>query len=44
MVDPCTFMVDLSIAFSTDDTTKLMGFVPLVDALLLSNPKPILQL
>ncbi|GJU25032.1 hypothetical protein Tco_1163653 [Tanacetum coccineum] len=44
MVDPCTFMVDPSVAFSADDPTKLMGLVPLVDALLLSNPRPILQL
>ncbi|GKA42993.1 hypothetical protein Tco_0735653 [Tanacetum coccineum] len=44
MVDPCTFMVDPSVAFSTDDPTKLMGFVSLVNALLLSNPIPILQL
>ncbi|GJV31112.1 hypothetical protein Tco_1391512 [Tanacetum coccineum] len=44
MVDLCTFLVDPLIAFSTDDPTKLMDFVPLVDALLLSNHKPILQL
>ncbi|GJZ42101.1 hypothetical protein Tco_0588987 [Tanacetum coccineum] len=44
MVDLCTFMVDPSVAFSADEPIKLMGFVPLVDALLLSNPIPILQL
>ncbi|GJS95481.1 hypothetical protein Tco_0802449 [Tanacetum coccineum] len=44
MVDPSTFMVDMLMAFSADDPTKLMGLVPLVDALLLSNPRPILQL
>ncbi|GJV05628.1 hypothetical protein Tco_1343284 [Tanacetum coccineum] len=44
MVDPCAFMVDPSCAFSADGPTKLMGLLPLVDALLLSNPKPILQL
>nr|GEX41163.1 hypothetical protein [Tanacetum cinerariifolium] len=43
-VDPCTFMVDPSIAFLADDPTKLMVLVPLVDTLPLSNPKPILQL
>ncbi|GJZ86169.1 hypothetical protein Tco_0657779 [Tanacetum coccineum] len=37
-------MVDLSVAFSADDPTKLMVLVSLVDALLLSNPRPILQL
>ncbi|GKC19967.1 heat shock protein 89.1 isoform 2 [Tanacetum coccineum] len=37
-------MVDPSVAFSADDPTKLMGLVPLVDDLLLSNPRPILQL
>ncbi|GKG03998.1 hypothetical protein Tco_0314385, partial [Tanacetum coccineum] len=37
-------MVDSSVAFSADDPTKLMGLVSLVDALLLSNPRPILQL
>ncbi|GKB06279.1 hypothetical protein Tco_0834512 [Tanacetum coccineum] len=37
-------MVDPSVAFSADDSTKLMILVPLVDALLLSNPRPILQL
>nr|GEX82565.1 zf-CCHC domain-containing protein/UBN2 domain-containing protein [Tanacetum cinerariifolium] len=42
-VDPCTFIVDPSIAFSADDPTKLMVLVPLVDALPLSNPRPILQ-
>nr|GEW52922.1 hypothetical protein [Tanacetum cinerariifolium] len=44
MADPSTFKVDPSPANSAFDPTKLMGFVPLVDALLLSNPKPILQL
>ncbi|GKE24849.1 hypothetical protein Tco_1436361 [Tanacetum coccineum] len=44
MMDPCTFMVDPSVAFLADDPTKLMGLVLLVDALLLSNPRPILQL
>ncbi|GJV15443.1 hypothetical protein Tco_1360766 [Tanacetum coccineum] len=43
-VDPCTFIVDPSIAFSVDDPTKLMVFVPLVNALPLSNPRPTLQL
>ncbi|GJY51364.1 putative reverse transcriptase domain-containing protein [Tanacetum coccineum] len=43
-VDTCTFMVDPSVSFSMDDPTKLMFFVPLVDALLSSNPRPILQL
>ncbi|GJW28692.1 hypothetical protein Tco_0045567 [Tanacetum coccineum] len=37
-------MVDSSIAFSVDDPTKLMVLVLLVDTLILSNPKPILQL
>ncbi|GKF63235.1 hypothetical protein Tco_0186683, partial [Tanacetum coccineum] len=44
MVDPCAFMVDPSGAIPADDPTKFMGLVPLVDALLLSNPRPILQL
>ncbi|GJY63394.1 hypothetical protein Tco_0464854 [Tanacetum coccineum] len=44
MVDPCTLMVEPLVVFPMDDPAKLMGFVPLVDALLLSNPKPILQL
>ncbi|GJW02709.1 hypothetical protein Tco_1561565, partial [Tanacetum coccineum] len=44
MVDPYASMVDPSRAVSADGLTKLMGLVPLVDALLLSNPKPILQL
>ncbi|GJX66133.1 hypothetical protein Tco_0300476 [Tanacetum coccineum] len=44
MVDPCASMVDPSRAVSTNGPIKLMGLVPLVDALLLSNPKPILQL
>nr|GEV45731.1 hypothetical protein [Tanacetum cinerariifolium] len=44
MVDSSAFLVDLSPASSVVDPTKLMGFVSLVDALLLSNPKPILQL
>ncbi|GJR81164.1 hypothetical protein Tco_0151949 [Tanacetum coccineum] len=43
-VDPCTFMVDPSIAFSANDPTKLMVLVPLVDALPLSNPRPTLKL
>ncbi|GJS78151.1 hypothetical protein Tco_0728032 [Tanacetum coccineum] len=43
-VDPCTFMVDPSIAFLADDPMKLMVLVLLVDALPLSNPRPILQL
>ncbi|GJZ73780.1 hypothetical protein Tco_0637926 [Tanacetum coccineum] len=44
MVDPCASMVDPSRAVSTDGPIKLTGLVPLVDALLLSNPKSILQL
>nr|GEU64888.1 phospholipase-like protein [Tanacetum cinerariifolium] len=44
MVDPYTFMVDPSVVFSADDPSKFMGLVSLVDALLLSNPRPILQL
>ncbi|GKD58236.1 zf-CCHC domain-containing protein, partial [Tanacetum coccineum] len=36
-------MVDPSPSNLAVDTTKIIGFVPLVDALLLSNPKPILQ-
>ncbi|GKC35635.1 hypothetical protein Tco_1048019 [Tanacetum coccineum] len=44
MVDLCASMVDPPHAVSADSPTKLMGLVPLVDALLLSNPKPILQL
>ncbi|GJX89779.1 hypothetical protein Tco_0343105 [Tanacetum coccineum] len=44
MVDLSAFLVDSLPASSLVDPTKLMGFVPLVDALLLSNPKPILQL
>nr|GEZ30601.1 hypothetical protein [Tanacetum cinerariifolium] len=42
-VDPCTCMVDPFVAF-LDDPTKLMFLVPLFDALLSSNPIPILQL
>ncbi|GJX40166.1 hypothetical protein Tco_0255156 [Tanacetum coccineum] len=37
-------MVDPSIAFSANDPTKLMVLVLLVDALPLSNPRPMLQL
>ncbi|GJR20893.1 reverse transcriptase domain-containing protein [Tanacetum coccineum] len=44
MVDPYALMMDPSHVFLAVDSTKLVGFVPLVDALLLSNPKPILQL
>ncbi|GKA23327.1 hypothetical protein Tco_0709289 [Tanacetum coccineum] len=44
MVDPCAFMVDPSGAIPADDPTKFMDLVPLVDALILSNPRPILQL
>ncbi|GJT52259.1 hypothetical protein Tco_0978416 [Tanacetum coccineum] len=44
MVDPCPLMVDPSVAFSANDPMKLIILVPLVDALLLSNPRPILQL
>ncbi|GJV86016.1 hypothetical protein Tco_1525914 [Tanacetum coccineum] len=44
MVDPCASMVDPSRAVLADGPTKLIGLVPLVDALPLSNPKPILQL
>ncbi|GJS17158.1 hypothetical protein Tco_0411630 [Tanacetum coccineum] len=44
MVDSCASMVDPSRAVSADSPTNLMGLVPLVDALLLSNPKPILKL
>ncbi|GJZ26284.1 reverse transcriptase domain-containing protein [Tanacetum coccineum] len=44
MVDPSAFKVDPSHANSAVNPTKLMGFVSLVDALLLSNPKPILLL
>ncbi|GJU19539.1 hypothetical protein Tco_1152881 [Tanacetum coccineum] len=44
MVDPCASMVDPSRAVLADGPTKLMGLVLLVNALLLSNPKPILQL
>ncbi|GJU83052.1 hypothetical protein Tco_1285417 [Tanacetum coccineum] len=44
MVDLCASMVDPLHAVLADSPTKLMGLVPLVDALLLSNPKPILQL
>ncbi|GJT75908.1 uncharacterized mitochondrial protein-like protein [Tanacetum coccineum] len=44
MVDPSAFKVDLLLAKSVDGLTKLIGFVPLVDALLLSNAKLILQL
>ncbi|GJZ77209.1 reverse transcriptase domain-containing protein [Tanacetum coccineum] len=43
-VDSCTFMVDPSVAFSVDDSIKFISLVPLVDALLLSNPRPFLQL
>nr|GEV45966.1 hypothetical protein [Tanacetum cinerariifolium] len=43
MVDPSAFMVDPSPVNLAVDPTKLVGFVPLVDALLLSNPKPNLQ-
>nr|GEV49843.1 hypothetical protein [Tanacetum cinerariifolium] len=43
-VDPCPLMVDPSVSFLADDPTKLMVLVPLVDALSLSNPRPILQL
>ncbi|GKA04081.1 hypothetical protein Tco_0676862 [Tanacetum coccineum] len=43
-VDPCPLMVDPSVAFPADDPTKLMVLVSLVDALSLSNPRPILQL
>nr|GEU57542.1 RNA-directed DNA polymerase, eukaryota [Tanacetum cinerariifolium] len=44
LVDPSAFLVDPSPSSSVVDPTKVMGFVPLVDALILSNPKPILQL
>ncbi|GKF83404.1 hypothetical protein Tco_0245060, partial [Tanacetum coccineum] len=44
MVDPYALMVDPSPANSVVDLRKLVGFVSLVDALLLSNPKPNLQL
>ncbi|GJS03495.1 hypothetical protein Tco_0320003 [Tanacetum coccineum] len=43
-VDSCPLMVDSSITFLADDPTKHMVLVPLVDALSLSNPRPILQL
>ncbi|GJW60860.1 retrovirus-related pol polyprotein from transposon TNT 1-94 [Tanacetum coccineum] len=44
MVDPCAFMVDLSCAVSADGPTKFMSLVPVLDTLLLLNPKPILQI
>nr|GEY79026.1 hypothetical protein [Tanacetum cinerariifolium] len=40
MVDLCASMVDPSRAVSAYGPTKLIGLVLLVDALLLSNPKP----
>ncbi|GKC68343.1 hypothetical protein Tco_1100941 [Tanacetum coccineum] len=43
-VDSCPLMVDSSITFLADDPTKHMVLVLLVDALSLSNPRPILQL
>nr|GEX67404.1 copia protein [Tanacetum cinerariifolium] len=43
-VDSCPLMVDLSVTCSANDLTKLSVLVPLVDALLLLNPRPILQL
>ncbi|GKE49470.1 hypothetical protein Tco_1480728 [Tanacetum coccineum] len=43
-VDPFTFKMDPLESLSVDDLTKDTGLVPLVEALLLSNPKPILQL
>nr|GEW55919.1 ribonuclease H-like domain-containing protein [Tanacetum cinerariifolium] len=44
MLDQSAFKVDSCPAKSAVDPTKLIGFVSLVDSLLLSNPNPILKL